>query len=191
MPTHGKTATHFDTSPDLINVRIGRVQARQLVTGSHVVADISCIVCGVVVGWKYVDASERGQRYKIGKFILECKRVVRGVAWEELPILASVDGDDRDSVVEGRRPLDDGRGAERGLEMSMEGFVTRKDLSKQLGPGTHRGVREGEVAVGKGCRDDEVLVFDSEDESECEDIFAGVWDAEKVRIRRQKKAGKR
>jgi hypothetical protein len=33
-----------------------------------------------VLGWKYVDAKEESQRYKIGKFILETKRVVR---WTE------------------------------------------------------------------------------------------------------------
>jgi hypothetical protein len=35
-----------------------------------------------VLGWKYVEAAEEGQRYKVGKFILETKRVVKSVGWE-------------------------------------------------------------------------------------------------------------
>lgn len=55
---------------------------RQLVTGAHTVSDISCRGCGSVLGWKYVGAEEEAQKYKVGKFILETKRVVRGVEWE-------------------------------------------------------------------------------------------------------------
>jgi hypothetical protein len=35
-----------------------------------------------VLGWKYVQADEESQRYKVGKFILETKRVVRTTGWE-------------------------------------------------------------------------------------------------------------
>jgi len=56
---------------------------RQLVTGSHTVADLSCTICGTVLGWKYVAAEESDQRYKVGKFILETKCVVKSVCWEE------------------------------------------------------------------------------------------------------------
>lgn len=55
---------------------------RQLVTGAHTVSDISCALCGAVLGWKYVAAEEESQKYKVGKFILETKRVCRGVCWE-------------------------------------------------------------------------------------------------------------
>ncbi|EKG17845.1 Yippee-like protein [Macrophomina phaseolina MS6] len=55
---------------------------RQLVTGAHTVSDISCSLCGAVLGWKYVAAEEESQKYKVGKFILETKRVCRGVCWE-------------------------------------------------------------------------------------------------------------
>jgi hypothetical protein len=44
-----------------------------------------------VLGWKYVHAEEETQKYKIGKFILETKRVVRGVGWD-----ADGDGDQGD-----------------------------------------------------------------------------------------------
>jgi hypothetical protein len=104
------------------------------------VADVSCMICGTVLGWKYVDAKEQGQKYKIGKFILEMKRVVVGVRWEDV-----------------------GWGKENNGE---------KD-----------GEKEGD---GEG-----VVVFDSEDEDECEDLFAGVWDAEVVGKRRGRKVGRK
>lgn len=36
-----------------------------------------------MLGWKYVNAEEDSQKYKVGKFILETKRVVKGVGWDE------------------------------------------------------------------------------------------------------------
>jgi hypothetical protein len=55
---------------------------RLLVTGAHTVSDLQCSQCGLLLGWKYVAAEEDSQRYKVGKFILETKRVQRGVSWE-------------------------------------------------------------------------------------------------------------
>jgi len=104
-----------------------------------VVADVTCAVCTTVLGWKYVDAKEASQRYKIGKFILEMKRVVAGIHWEDIE-----DGVERD-----------------GLEEVVE-------------EEEHDGV-----------------VFDSEDEDECDDLFAGVWDAEVVGKRRGRRAGRK
>ncbi|KAF2640153.1 yippee-domain-containing protein [Massarina eburnea CBS 473.64] len=69
-------------SGDLPNTNTHKPVPRQLVTGAHTVADISCRNCGNVLGWKYVEAAEDSQRYKVGKFILETKRVVRGTGWE-------------------------------------------------------------------------------------------------------------
>jgi hypothetical protein len=40
-----------------------------------------------------------------------------------------------------------------------------------------------------GRFDSRVIVFDSEDEDECEDMFAGVWDARVVAKRRRSKIG--
>jgi hypothetical protein len=83
---------------------------RQLVTGAHTVSDISCTVCGAVLGWKYVAAEEENQRYKVGKFILETKRVLRGLCWEheggadhaqkKIELNASVKDDDDGQHVE-------------------------------------------------------------------------------------------
>ena len=55
---------------------------RELVTGAHTVGDISCAQCGSVLGWKYIAAAEEAQRYKVGKFILETKKVCRSSTWE-------------------------------------------------------------------------------------------------------------
>ncbi|UKZ77919.1 hypothetical protein TrVFT333_005648 [Trichoderma virens FT-333] len=70
----------------LLNIRIGKNENRQLVTGWHVVADICCGICSRKLGWKYVDAKEESQKYKVGKFILETERVVTHRSWEDAPI---------------------------------------------------------------------------------------------------------
>jgi hypothetical protein len=37
-----------------------------------------------VLGWKYVEAAEDAQKYKVGKYILETRRVVKSLQWEPL-----------------------------------------------------------------------------------------------------------
>jgi hypothetical protein len=37
-----------------------------------------------VLGWKYVAAEEESQRYKVGKFILETKKITASSCWEGL-----------------------------------------------------------------------------------------------------------
>lgn len=92
-----------------------------------------------------MDAKESAQKYKIGKYILEMKRVGLGVCWE--------DGDEDELEQE-----------ERGLSMEVGGM---------------------------GKEEDGVVVFDSEDEDECEDLFAGIWDAEVVAKRRSRRIAAR
>jgi hypothetical protein len=70
------------TEGDLPNTLTHKAQPRQLVTGAHTVSDISCRSCGSVLGWKYVDAAEESQKYKVGKFILETRRIVKGAEWD-------------------------------------------------------------------------------------------------------------
>ncbi|KAK4113379.1 yippee-domain-containing protein, partial [Canariomyces notabilis] len=135
MGRHGRAYL----ATDLINIRVGRPEDRHLVTGPHVVADISCVGCGAVVGWKYVDARVPGQKYKVGKFILETGKVVGFASWEVVP------SSGRDGV---------------------------------------KSWHAGEDEEGD---DESLVVFDSEDEDECEDIFAGVWDAKVVARRRRSK----
>ncbi|EFJ38776.1 hypothetical protein SELMODRAFT_74962 [Selaginella moellendorffii] len=64
---HG-TAYLFKT---VVNVGIGKLEERQMTTGLHTVADIYCICCRKILGWKYVTAQVNDQKYKEGKFILE------------------------------------------------------------------------------------------------------------------------
>jgi hypothetical protein len=123
---------------DLVNIKVGRAVNRELLTGAHVVADVSCLICQTVLGWKYVDAKEPGQRYKIGKYILETKRVVGVVSWED------------------------------GIEPD-----------------------EGEPAGLADTDNDGVVIFDEEDEDECEDLFAGVWDPATVAKRRARRVNTR
>ncbi|PMD44427.1 yippee-domain-containing protein [Hyaloscypha variabilis F] len=127
---------------DLVNTKVGRNVNRELLTGQHVVADVSCTICGTVLGWKYVDAKEAAQKYKIGKFILEMKRVVVGVGWEDV-------------------------GADGG-EFDEREFGAQADEN-----------------------DEDIVVFDSEDEDECEDLFAGAWDPEVVAKRRARRVGRK
>ncbi|KAF2821593.1 yippee-domain-containing protein [Ophiobolus disseminans] len=68
---------------DLPNTVTHKPVPRQLVTGAHTVSDISCRNCQTVLGWKYVHAEEDSQRYKIGKFILETRRIVKSSDWAE------------------------------------------------------------------------------------------------------------
>lgn len=91
-------------------------------------SDVSCMFCGSVIGWKYESAEEEGQRYKVGKFILETKKIFESCCWE-------------------------GEG--------------------------------GGMASGEGGGVGEAVEFDSQDEDECEDLFAGVWSPALATRRRQ------
>jgi len=78
--------------PTLPNTTLRAPVQRHLVTGLHTVSDVACSLCGAVLGWKYVAAADEAQRYKVGKFILESRRVCVGSLWEE----QDDDGDDDD-----------------------------------------------------------------------------------------------
>lgn len=82
-----------------------------------------------MLGWKYVAAEDEAQRYKVGKFILETRKVRVGRYWEE------------------QRGGEDGGG--------------------EAGKGGEGG--------GGGMEGSHDVEFDSQDEEECDDLFAGVW----------------
>lgn len=112
-------------------------------------SDVSCAFCGSVIGWKYDSAEEETQRYKVGKYILETRKVFSSSCWENED---DGDGDDDND--------DDG--------------------------GESLGGRSGATAAdsqGWG----ELVDFDSQDEDECEDLFAGVWSPALAVKRRQGK----
>lgn len=100
-------------------------------------SDVSCAFCGVVLGWKYVEAEEESQRYKVGKFILETKKITGTSCWEAPP------------------PFD------------------------VFAPANHQADEMDADAVG--------VEFDSQDEDECEDLFAGIWSPGLASRRRSRK----
>lgn len=64
------------------NVKLGKQEQRQLLTGVHTVADIFCVTCQTRLGWTYLKASEPSQKYKEGKYLLERERIFKDNAWE-------------------------------------------------------------------------------------------------------------
>jgi len=55
----------------LIRECCSEVQDRVMLTGRHMVRDVSCKKCDVKLGWIYEFATEENQRYKEGRVILE------------------------------------------------------------------------------------------------------------------------
>lgn len=56
----------------IVNVNVGtKEEDRMMTTGLHTVCDIFCVACGAILGWKYLVAFDKSQRYKEGKFILD------------------------------------------------------------------------------------------------------------------------
>lgn len=149
-PTSGihQQTTVIPPATTLPNIITQRAVPRQLVTGTHVVADINCMICGSVLGWKYVEAQEEAQRYKVGKFIIETKRTTTSSCWEFQ--------DDHPSP-----PLtaDTAAGSGNTLDTNIDY--------------------------------DSALEFDSQDEDECEDLFAGVWSPSLARRRRNRKLNRK
>ncbi|XP_048500938.1 protein yippee-like At4g27745 isoform X1 [Beta vulgaris subsp. vulgaris] len=60
-----------------MNIDVGPKEDRNLMTGLHTVADVSCSDCREVLGWKYERAYEESQKYKEGKYILEKSKIVK------------------------------------------------------------------------------------------------------------------
>ncbi|KAF8024102.1 hypothetical protein BT93_F1335 [Corymbia citriodora subsp. variegata] len=59
-----------------VNVTVGTLEDRMMMSGMHTVGDIFCCCCGQIVGWKYEAAHEKSQKYKEGKFVLEREVIV-------------------------------------------------------------------------------------------------------------------
>ncbi|CAN6546390.1 unnamed protein product [Malus baccata var. baccata] len=67
---------------NVVNITLGPEEDRLMYSGLHTVKDIFCCCCGQILGWKYVIAHEKNQKYKEGKFVLERWRIVEDVAEE-------------------------------------------------------------------------------------------------------------
>ncbi|KAJ9141717.1 hypothetical protein NKR23_g7678 [Pleurostoma richardsiae] len=164
-------ASSSDGYVNLINIKVGRNENRQLVTGQHVVADISCAICGAKVGWKYVDAREPAQKYKVGKFILETERVVSYRSWEDTT----------------RPPGSPTRHFYSPIPFQRDGNGRKPSCGSVVEETSEIG---GRPSLNSEDEND-IVIFDSEDEDECEDIFAGTWDAKQVAKRRSRKIDRR
>lgn len=142
-------------------------------TGAHVVADIRCATCGVVVGWKYVDAREQSQKYKVGKFILETERTVLVRSWED------EEGQGPKHFYSSSAPVGSAGGRK---SSSLFGGRRKESCSSEVPGQAGAFIEEEEGSIVTESEDE--ITFDSDDEDECEDIFAGVWDAATVAKRR-------
>ncbi|MFS7923628.1 putative Yippee family protein [Helianthus anomalus] len=60
-----------------MNISTGPKEDRRYMTGLHTVVDVYCCDCHEVLGWKYIRAYDRRQKYKEGKIILEKSRIVK------------------------------------------------------------------------------------------------------------------
>ncbi|KAJ0101690.1 hypothetical protein Patl1_04723 [Pistacia atlantica] len=76
-----------------VNVTVGTLEERMMLSGMHTVGDVFCCCCGQIVGWKYEAAHEKSQKYKEGKFVLERGRIV-----DEIDFSSEVYIDTRPSV---------------------------------------------------------------------------------------------
>ncbi|EPS37826.1 hypothetical protein H072_8366 [Dactylellina haptotyla CBS 200.50] len=153
---HGRA--YLATSVVPSNIIHGKPTSRALQTGAHTVSDISCKICGSTLGWKYIHAEERSQRYKIGKYILETGRVGKINVW---------DGQVLDP---------DGERVKKRNNVDEE---EKRDREEGTG-------REGWEPGWESPGDDDIEV-DLADEEELEEMFSGHWNKDKVARRRERK----
>uniref|UniRef100_A0A915IMQ3 Protein yippee-like n=1 Tax=Romanomermis culicivorax TaxID=13658 RepID=A0A915IMQ3_ROMCU len=55
----------------VVNLEMSEMQDRMMLTGRHMVRDVSCKKCKTKLGWMYEFATDDTQRYKEGRVILE------------------------------------------------------------------------------------------------------------------------
>jgi len=68
----------------VVNLDYSEVQDRIMLTGRHMVRDVSCKRCKTKLGWMYEYATDESQRYKEGRVILERALVTESEGFEEL-----------------------------------------------------------------------------------------------------------
>ena len=67
---HGKTGSAYLFN-QCYNYVTGKADDREMLTGLHRVSDVYWSGCHIDIGWKYEDAMEESEKYKIGKVIIE------------------------------------------------------------------------------------------------------------------------
>ncbi|KAB8285104.1 yippee zinc-binding/DNA-binding /Mis18, centromere assembly-domain-containing protein [Yarrowia lipolytica] len=55
----------------VVNIQEHEVVEKEMTTGKHLVCDITCGECTTTLGWKYIKAFEKQEKYKEDKYILE------------------------------------------------------------------------------------------------------------------------
>lgn len=82
-----QTNPFYSLSPvclyQVVNLQYSEVQDRVMLTGRHMVRDVSCKNCNSKLGWIYEFATEDSQRYKEGRVILERALVRESEGFEE------------------------------------------------------------------------------------------------------------
>ncbi|XP_037101355.1 protein yippee-like 5 isoform X1 [Syngnathus acus] len=73
----------------VVNLQHSEVQDRVMLTGRHMVRDVSCKNCNSKLGWMYEFATEESQRYKEGRVILERALVRESEGFEHGPTVNS------------------------------------------------------------------------------------------------------
>ncbi|ETN39473.1 uncharacterized protein HMPREF1541_05697 [Cyphellophora europaea CBS 101466] len=183
------TPSHINTpAANLPNTYQNKAVPRNLVTGQHMVSDISCAICGTVLGWKYVQASEESQKYKVGKYILETKRIRIGVSWE------NDDNEDFETAYDEILPLPPDQlrnldGPSRGGGGGGGSAPFARSNSRNSSTSPARSPSPGPKR-GPGSDRHADVEFDSQDEDECEDLFAGVWSPQLAVKRRQRRTNR-
>lgn len=195
---------------------------RQLVTGAHTVSDVSCAFCGAVVGWKYDGAEEESQRYKVGKFILETKRICADSCWESgrweeivslpfspPPPRRPLSSHQQQQQQQPARAAAGGGGSRSGTFSVARGIFmdddedgyddinidTLSDPQRSASSAStshpHQSlpvpIATPTTTPNKQEQGEPAIEFDSQDEDECEDLFAGIWSPALALKRRQAK----
>merc|ERR1712079_419088 len=70
----------------VVNLNYSETQDRMMLTGRHIVRDVTCKKCDTKLGCVYEFATEDGQRYKEGRVILERAMVTEIDGIEELAL---------------------------------------------------------------------------------------------------------
>ncbi|KAI4304378.1 hypothetical protein MLD38_039899 [Melastoma candidum] len=65
---------------NVVNITLGAEEERLMLSGMHTVEDVYCCCCGQMLGWKYVAAHDKNQKYKEGKFVLERWTIAEEIA---------------------------------------------------------------------------------------------------------------
>ncbi|WCJ27077.1 Protein yippee-like [Euphorbia peplus] len=82
---------------NVVNTTVGTSEERMMLSGMHTVTDIFCCCCGQLLGWKYVAAHDKSQKYKEGKFVLERWRIDEEVS-DELSLDGRPSSSDADTA---------------------------------------------------------------------------------------------